>query len=135
MFTNSNLDYSDVQNNFKNIAFDFCKYYYKLLNTDFSKLHELYKPESKFTFLEEEFIGFENLLNKIVYSYNINKFHHDINSIDSQPIGNMTLLITVTGYVGVNNINNNNKFVETFILQKDQNSNFYVYNTIFRHIE
>lgn len=125
----------NIQNDYKKISEGFCKEYYSTYDNNFVQLGSFFKPESKITFLEEEMIGFGNLLQQVQHNYNIHNFHHKIQSIDSQPVGSMTILVTITGEIIVNNNASGNKFTETLILQQDQSNSFYVYHSIMRLME
>lgn len=124
----------DVRLNYRRITEEFCKYYYFLYDTNFFQLNGLYLPDSYFTYLDEEFVGFNSLYEKIRQN-NIYKFTHHKMNITSQPVGEKTLLIMTTGCLTINDSIFQQKFAETILLQRDDNNNFFVNRTIFRLIE
>ena len=130
------VDPHDVRQNYKELGNQFCQEYYQRCDTNFQSLVYLYKPESVFTYLDNECLGFNNLFQLWTNHYGINSFRHQIKSVNSQPLGTRSLLITATGLVGANmhlpGCQNMFPFVETFLLQKDNNNQFHVYNTIFK---
>ena len=132
--TNINDDY-DVKKNYIKLGKRFSDNYYNLCDNDFSKLEHYYKKNSVFTFCEEEFMSFKDYSNKIKLFLGIFKFDHIIKKIDSQPIGEYGLLVNVYGTVKINNNLLEQKFTETFILEKNTNNVFFIINTIFRVIE
>ena len=130
----------DCRQLYKQIGIEFCKSYYTAYDTNYQSLVYIFKPDSIFTFLEEEIVGFNNLHARVTGHYAVQKFTHDIKTIDSQPLGGKTMLITVTGLLRINDdISPNNPyqpFLESFILQKDDTSQtFYVHNNIFRLLQ
>ena len=106
---------------YKQIAEDFCEYYYSTYDNNINDLSNLYKCDSIFTYLGQEIKGFDKLCNCIKNKHNIYKFDHIINNIYSQPLGKKTILITVLGIVKINNCIDEDKFHETIIIQKDNN--------------
>lgn len=131
-----NVDPHDVRQNYKEFGNQFCQEYYQRCDSNFQSLVYLYKPESLFTYLDNECIGFNNLHSLWVNQYGISNFKHDIKTVSAQPLGTLSLLITVTGMIGTNSNMPGNQnmfpFVETFLLQKDTNNQFFIYNNIFK---
>lgn len=107
---------------YKSYADDFCNEFYATYDTNFDNLVSYYKPESLITYLGEEFLGFEGLHHKILNCYFIQRFEHLITSIEAQPMGIRSLLITVHGNVKgivVNDISScyqSHPFTETFVV-------------------
>jgi len=133
MFARDNIDPKNIPYNYKNIADEFCNYYYTTIDNDYLQLDNLFKPTSKFTFVNDEFIGFNNIVNKWKNEYNINSFNHNIISYNSQPIDDNTMLVKVIGSISINNIyTNSSYFTETFVVKKDKGDNLYIHNTIFQ---
>jgi len=135
----TSTDQTDVRYHHKNIAQEFCKQYYTQYDSNFANLSGFYRQDSIFTFLEEEYMGYQNLYNRMISHYGLQKLTHQIKTIDSQPLGAKTLLITVTGLIRANDHTMPNSqfshFVETMVLQKDDQQNtFFVISTIFRVI-
>ena len=124
-FNKNNIDYKKISN-------DFCNIYYKNINNDINSVGTFFDENCKFTFLGEDFVGFNN---KIINLQNksINKLIYKINFCDSHCIGSKSILINTTGKVSTNNINYFN-FTELFILVK-KNDSYFVKNNIFRLVE
>lgn len=124
----------DVKANYKKITEEFCKHYYSIYDTNFYALNNMYKPESCFTYLDEEMVGFNSISNKLK-QFNIYKFTHHTIDVNSQPIGDRTLLITTNGKLSINNSTYEQRFIETILLQRDDNNRFFIYHTIFKLID
>lgn len=125
----------DVRANYKQLAYDFCVQYYNTFDLNFQNLIYIYKPDSMFTFMDQEVIGYNNLYNLWINNYGIYKFTHVITSITSQPVGTKTLLISVVGTIKVNDhlyASPDQPFVETLIIQKDADEIFYIHGTMFK---
>ena len=120
---------------YKSIAQEFCNKYYTTYDTNYQNLIHFYKPESFITYQQVEVSGFNNLYQLFVNN-NMTKFTHSIISIDAQPMGVKTVMITVLGTVKINDYllnSKSNSFSESFILQKDDlTQTFYIYNHICR---
>lgn len=130
----------DTRQIYKEIGTEFCKNYYTAYDTNYQSLIYMFKPESLFTFLGEEMIGFNNVYARVTGHYAVQKFTHDIKAVDSQPVGTKTILITVSGLVRINDhiapTNPFQPFVETFVLQKDDaTQTFYIFNNVFRLLQ
>lgn len=124
----------DIRSNYQEITEEFCKYYYSIYDTNFIALSTLYYLESQFTFQNEEFIGFYNLVNKIK-SHGLEKFTHSNLNVNVQPIGQKNLEIIIYGHISLNDSIFSNKFIENVILQRDDNNRIFVISTIFKIIE
>lgn len=125
----------DAKLNYKQIADEFCKYYYSKYDTNFDSLTSLYYPDSQFTYQDEEVSGFINLLNKIK-SNGVYKFTHHNMKVNTQPIGSKHILINVYGTLSLNDSIYQNKFNETILLQRSEdNNNFSICSTIFRLLD
>ncbi len=124
----------DTRQSYREITREFCTQYYTMYDNSFLNLVNFYVADSSFTYLDEEFVGFYNLIQRLKQC-GIWKFtHHHIN-VNSQPVGQRGVLITVTGTISVNSSLFQNRFSETILLQRDSANKFYVYNTIFRLLE
>jgi hypothetical protein len=124
----------NVNEKYKELTKDFCSTYYKIYDEQFSNLHKLYRSDAKFTYIDEEFSGFDSLLSRI-NGYNIFKFNHHSISANGQPINNNSLLLNITGTLSINTSPTKYKFSETLFLQCDNNNKFNVCNTIFKFID
>lgn len=124
----------DVKLNYKQIADEFCKQYYTKIDTNFESLNIYYYPDSQFTYQDEEIISYVNLLNKLKNN-GIYKFTHYDMKVNTQPLGPKHLLIVVHGNLSLNDSIYQNKFMETFLLQREDNNHFLIYSQIFKLIE
>jgi hypothetical protein len=131
---NSGTDLIDVRGNFRKLTEEFCKFYYSTYDNNFPELENIYKYESIFTYLDEEFTGFSSVLQRIK-QYNIYRFTHHTLHINAQPVGDRTILINVDGTISINDSSTQQKFDETIILQRDNENHFSVYHTIFKLID
>jgi len=116
---------------YKQIAADFCTYYYSIYDTNINELESLYKFDSIFTYLGQEIKGFSKLCYCIKNKHKIYKFDHIINNTCSQPLGKKTILITVMGIVKTNDCIDGDAFHETIIIQKDNDDNYFIHNSVF----
>jgi len=127
----------NVNNKYKQLVKAFCQEYYKIYDDDIKKLNKFYKTESKFTYLDEEFIGFENFCDKIKCNDIRKIIHHDIHAT-GQPVNEFAMLLNVTGNMSFHNKQNGEnkfKFSETILLQRDNENKFSISNTIFKIID
>lgn len=121
-----------IRNSYKKIAEEFCRFYYTNYDNSFMELVHLYTADSKFTFLDNEIIGFNNLYDLLVNKYGVKSIAHNVTSVYSQPLGDKTVLVQAVGEVIINNCGVKEKFVETFILQySTQFNSFFVCGTTF----
>ena len=124
----------DTRHSYREITKEFCIQYYTMYDSSFMNLANFYAPDSCFTYLDEEIVGFYGLVQRL-RQYGIWKFtHHHVN-VNSQPLSSSAVLITVTGTISVNNSVLHNRFSETMVLQRMNANKFYVVNTMFRLIE
>jgi len=120
-----------VRNNYKEIAEKFANYYYPTFDNNFVELVHLFEPDSKFTYADQEVIGFNNLYTTLVNHFGINKIEHVVDDVKSQPLGDKTVIVQVKGRVSTND-NNPINFVETFVLQyKFETKSFFCHSDIF----
>jgi len=125
---------SNLRQKYKELTKKFCKDYYFTYDNKFPHLKSLYKPESMFTYLDDEIQGFNKYLQRIK-DYGIKKFKHYKINVNSQPVGKSTLLISVNGQISINNSNKKNNFMETILLQKSNDNKYFIYHTIFKLIK
>lgn len=128
------IDLIDVRKNFRKLTEEFCEFYYSTYDNNFPELAKIYKPESIFTYLDEEFTGFDSVFQR-VKQYEIYNFTHHILHINAQPVGDRTILINVDGTISTNHSSFRQKFDETILLQRDDQNNFSVFHTIFKLID
>lgn len=110
------------------ISEEFCKIYYSLFDSSSARLSLLYKPNALITLGDTEITSFDNLCG-FVRSNGIFSFEHNCETMNSQPIGETGILITVTGKVRINQ-GSVSRFSETFILEKLEGSWFISQNVI-----
>lgn len=123
-------NYPDIKD-FRLIAEEFSKYYYTTYDNNFLELSNLCIPNTLFTYLDTELIGFNKLLEKIRYE-NIFRFNHKEIHINFQPVGNSGILISSHGTISLNDSIFENKFTETILINRDDNNRFYIVNSIFK---
>ena len=113
--------------NYKEIASQFCKYYYGKLDLSLPDIKPLYKDGALITFNGDEFLGVENYFNRLKASFNSISAKHIPLIINSQPVGANNILISVY----VERFCNFTKtcFYETFLLEA-MNGTFYIINNI-----
>lgn len=131
--TSYNKNKIDVQNSFRQIAEEFCKYYYTVYDNNFLELANLCLPNTLFTYMDEELIGFNRLVEKINKHY-IYKFHHKQININFQPVGNNGIIILSTGTISLNDSIIENRFTESILLEMDDKNRFFIINNLFKII-
>mgnify|MGYP001277524331 CR=1 FL=1 len=123
-----------VRNNYKEIGEEFVKYFYSTFDNNFLELVHLFDSDSKFTYLDQEVVGFNNLYSSLTNHFGINKIEHIIDDVKSQPLGDKTVIIQVKGRVSTNDQNPVN-FVESFLLQyRFETKSFFCHSDIFNVI-
>lgn len=121
----------DVNYKYKQIAEEFCKYYYNLYDNDFKRLASSFHPDAQITIKDIEIHGFDNYY-KFLEQNGITKFtHHDM-AISCQPLGDASLILTVNGTITVDNSIFVNKFIETLVLQRNEFNRFYIFSCILK---
>ena len=131
---NSRNSTINVRDNYKKITQKFCEHYYHQYDKNFPSLGYLYKPNSMFTFIDTNIIGFRNLCKKLQSNGIYKIVHHNVN-VCSQPMGADAILISVNGTLTTNNNFSPSNFTETIILKKDPDNRFYIYQTIFNILD
>lgn len=122
-----NRDYRSFSNEF------YSKYCYDFDN-NFLNLRNVFSQGCNITFLSEEFVGFDNLLNS-VSKMGVYKFSHQKYTYYAQPIDNKSVIITSTGTISVNGSIFGKKYIETLTIHTDDFNVFYIHNMIFQLIE
>lgn len=124
----------DVNYKYKQIAEEFCKYYYNIYDNDFKKLASTFHPDAQFTLNNLEIGGFENY-NRFLEQNGTRKFeHHDV-IVSCQPIGDSNLILTVHGTMSINDSIFVNKFMETLFIQRNEFNRFYVFSCMLKIFE
>ena len=124
----------DMRLCYKNVAEDFCQQYYNFYDTNCGQLVSYFTLDATFTFLDEEIIGFSKLCERIT-QYNIYRFTHHSANVNSQAVGQYGAMLTVTGKVSVNDSVFQQNYVETILLQMDENGRLFVTNCTFKLFE
>ncbi len=112
----------------------FCEEYYKMCNNNFHGLYLSYLPNTCFTFMNIECIGFNNYLSRL-YQLNITKMTVHTVNVNVQPIGDTAMLINVAGTISVNDSIYTNKFTETLVVQLYEYGCMYITNSIFKLLD
>ena len=124
----------DVNYKYKQIAEEFCKYYYNLYDNDFKRLASSFHPEAQFTVKDVEICGFDNYY-KFLEQHGLDKYtHHDI-VVSCQPVGDSHLILTVNGTITISNSIFVNKFIETLFLQRNEFNRFYILSCMLKIFE
>src|SRR5277367_2714829 len=70
------------------------------------------------TIMNNEYVGYDNMHNKLVYDYGIYKQEYNVKHINSQPHGNRNLYINIFGNANIQSTKSNfnviNKFFHIF---------------------
>lgn len=115
-----------IQNN--SFINDFFNYFYYNFDNNINLLRNLFVPQCKIKFIDITCDSIDCLINKFML-HNITKFNHKIINITSQQINNTSYLITVYNHVSINYYNYN-LCIDTFVIHKSINDNYYIYNYI-----
>lgn len=120
------------------VAHEFVRQYYTMLHKDPSQLHRFYTRESRLTHggtpnakCDEAITGQEAICEKI-RQLNYLETYAKIRSVDSHPTLGQGVVIQVTGELS-NSSMPMRKFMQTFVLQKQNAKKYSVYNDIFRY--
>jgi hypothetical protein len=131
---NSHANNTSLLNNYDAVTKEFCKEYYYNFNLDHNLLSKYYKNTSLITFMDHEFMGF-NQLNNFLNSQGIYNFKHYKFHVNPQPVSNDGLVIVVNGFLTLGNSPCLQRFNEVLMLKKDNNNNFFIYQSIFTIVE
>ena len=121
----------NVQHKYKQLAEEFCKFYYSTYDKNFKDLADSYHPKAQFTVNTVEVSGVNNYFNLLENCDARSFVHHDLN-VQAQPIGEDSVLINVSGTLTVNNSIFENKFIETLLIQRDNFNRFYIFSTMLK---
>jgi len=126
----------DVATNYKYIGENLVEQYISIYDSmDYRQLDSCFHPNAKITFIEEEMVGFNAMLNTAYYNHGIVKFDHQINSIDTQPLGDTTVMIMITGLIAVNsNFVDVRHFSEVILVNRQSSGAYVIINSILRLI-
>jgi len=114
------------------IAKDLTGFYYDNFARDRAGLAPLYRLNSMLTWEGKTFAGVGNIVEHLT-ELPFEKVKHRISTCDAQPssLDMSTLLISVTGFLIVDDGEQPLSFTQVFVLAKDDET-FYVLNDIFR---
>ncbi|KAH0830312.1 hypothetical protein J3R83DRAFT_1681 [Lanmaoa asiatica] len=131
------------------VAKHFTEFYYTTFDADRSQLGPLYvrpssennairvdlttvqRPKSMLTFEKDQVLGVEAIVEKLT-SLPFTKVRHNVSTIDAQPsISSEALIVSVTGYLLVDDEPNPLSFSQVFQLVSE-GTTYYVFNDIFR---
>lgn len=124
----------DVNYKYKQIAEEFCKYYYNLYDNDFKRLASSFHPDAQITINDKEIYGFDNYYKFLEQSCMTKFTHHDM-VISCQPLGDSSLILTVNGTITISNSIFINKFIETLVLQRNEFNRFYIFSCILKLLD
>lgn len=127
---NTNINMADIRNCHEKIAYNFCRYYYKLMDMNLHSIRSLYINTPYITYLGNKFNNYISLLNNIK-NHGISKFEHIQFTGSSQPLNDSTILINIIGTITVNNSIYWRQYNETLIIKRDIWDNWYIINNIF----
>ncbi|KAF7796759.1 hypothetical protein EIP86_007942 [Pleurotus ostreatoroseus] len=114
------------------IAQEFTTYYYNMFDNQRAQLQGLYRPSSMLTFEGSQFLGVENIMEKL-QSLSFEKVVHRVVTLDAQPSSttSASLIVSVTGQLIVDDNTNPLHFSQIFQLIPE-GGGYYVFNDIFR---
>ena len=130
----SNLGFLDIRTCYKKIAFDFCNNYYRIWDTNFPMIKDVYNNNPKITYFDRNFKNINTWSNYINNYQGVNKFEHINFSGTAHVLDRSNILIHVTGTITVNNSIYWRKYSETIIIRKNIWDKWYVTNSIFKLI-
>lgn len=125
-----NINNINVQEHYRIITEKFCELYYKTYDTNYHDLKGLYSNSSSITYLNKEYIGFNDVLYYLLLDQ-VKSFTHNYVHVNSQPLSDSSILITATGNLTINN-QWKKQFTDTFVIQS-HNDTFYITNHIFKN--
>lgn len=124
----------DVNYKYKQLAEEFCKFYYSTYDKNFKDLANSYHPKAQFTVNEIEASSVNNFFNLLEQCGLRSCVHHDLH-VQAQPIGEENLLLNISGTITINNSIFINKFIETILIQRDNFNKFYIFSTMLKIYE
>ena len=124
-----NIEKNNIRNYYQIISFEFCKYYYRLCDTNFNMVGSLYVNNPKITYLDQR-IGNFNGLADYINSRGIYKFEHISFNGTSQPLNDSTILINIVGTITVDNSIYWRDFTETIVIRRNIWDKWYITNSI-----
>ena len=89
----------------------------------------LFSEQSMMTFEGEQYMGQENIYNKLS---SFGQISHNVKQLDAQPTINDGIMVLITGELTIEGSENPMMFTEIFHLQQGGAQGYYVHNDIFR---
>ncbi|GJJ76792.1 NTF2-related export protein 1/2 [Entomortierella parvispora] len=112
------------------VAKQFVDFYYQTFDSNRQNLLPLYRPTSYLSFEGTQHAGANDIVEKLV-SLPFQSVAHRVSTNDAQPTPSGEIVINVTGQLLIDGESNPQFFTQTFVLKND-GTNFYVQNDIFR---
>lgn len=112
---------------YKEVAAQFCKYYYSVYGINYEAMKSLYKNNALITYNGIEIMGADNFLPKLKNEINQFTTRHTLLKYLAQPLNNSYL---ITGIVEKYNNGVTSTYTETFILEKIGSKMFIANNII-----
>ena len=130
----SNLGFLDIRTCYQKIAFDFCKYYYRIWDTNFPMIKDVYSNNPNITYFDQNFNNINSWYNYINNYQGVNKFEHINFKGTAHVLDSSRILIHVTGTITANNSIYWKKYSETIVIRKNIWDKWYITNSIFKLI-
>lgn len=130
-FTNK-LGVIDIRSSYQKLSLEFCQYYYRLCDTNFPSVGDLYANSACITYFNSNFGNFDAYLNYVKNIHGIYKFDHHSVQMVSQPLDDNSVLINTTGSITANGSVYFRKFMEIIVLKRDMWGKYYVTNSVFK---
>ena len=119
--------------NYSDVTERFVTHYYRLWNTNYSSIKQLYTEIPCITYLGNKYNNFDHVLNYLTL-IGVKKLAFDNLKFTSQPLGEDKILISIWGNVTSNCIQYR-KFTETIVLHRDIWNKYYITNSIFSLVD
>lgn len=114
---------------FETVGKQFVEHYYSTFDTGRANLGQLYAEGSMLTFENEQFLGSQNIMEKL---NGLPSIKHAIITQDYQPTVNNGIIAFVTGQLAIDGSENGIPFSQIFHLQVGGQQGYYVHNDFFR---
>eukprot|EP00933_Yihiella_yeosuensis_P015438 TRINITY_DN13470_c0_g2_i1.p1 TRINITY_DN13470_c0_g2~~TRINITY_DN13470_c0_g2_i1.p1 ORF type:complete len:132 (-),score=19.85 TRINITY_DN13470_c0_g2_i1:129-524(-) len=122
-----------MNSNFQQVGQQFAQHYYQQFDSNRSQLGPLYGETSLMTWEGEQFMGAQNIVQKLG-SLNFQTVQHQVEQADYQPIiGTQNVLVVISGKLIVDGgVATPMKFAQMFVLAPTPTGSFFVQNDMFR---
>lgn len=125
---------SDVSGIFRAVSESFLQHYYSAHVTNQKSLSPLYLSDAKITVMGKEIVGYYEI-SRVLKENRINCLNYQAVNGTCQPIDPNAIMITTHGKVQVNVDTFATRFIETFVLRRDNNGTFYVTNQVLDFVD